>query len=407
MLLLQLVTIISLGYCLRTATSFTPMTRSERVGIGVRGVVVGGGGTLSSLTMVVAPAPSGDERGKRTIDQKSLIQFTPQVSRSLFSLPELLTPPQLDAGAVLNILASQGLLFLLAIVGELVVANQNMFLQTISSFDRGSMTLALQLSSLLLAAGFVFDRVPNVDVQNIVNDTRIYVLRVFGRNTPGVTAFFAALLLSASAAISEELFFRGFLLVWIQSYFGTTVATIISSAIFGLAHFPVFGASAYVEAVLGGIFAFAFTYSNLNIAVPIAVHTLYDLGTIYFIWLTATRDMRDRISRADEQPGMETDRQLKDASLQGISLLPAEVVASELALFNFLDRDQDGFISYLEFDAGLKLMGVSSVAPYALPFPWQKQLFKEIDTDNDGKISFEEFNKSVVEATRKWLKGAL
>ena len=64
MLLLQLVTIISLGYCLRTATSFTPMTRSERVGIGVRGVVVGGGGTLSSLTMVVAPAPSGDERGK-------------------------------------------------------------------------------------------------------------------------------------------------------------------------------------------------------------------------------------------------------------------------------------------------------------------------------------------------------
>ena len=47
--------------------------------------------------------------------------------------------------------------------------NPRMVPLTVSSFDRGSMTLALQLSSLLLAAGFVFDRVPNVDVQNIVN----------------------------------------------------------------------------------------------------------------------------------------------------------------------------------------------------------------------------------------------
>lgn len=49
------------------------------------------------------------------------------------------------------------------------------------------------------------------------------------------------------------------------------------------------GANAFIEAILGGMFAFSYVYSGNNIAVPIAIHGLYDFGTIFFTWLLASR----------------------------------------------------------------------------------------------------------------------
>lgn len=51
----------------------------------------------------------------------------------------------------------------------------------------------------------------------------------------------------------------------------------------------VVGANALVESVLGGMFAFSYIYSGYNIAVPIAIHGLYDFGTIFITWLLASR----------------------------------------------------------------------------------------------------------------------
>ena len=41
-----------------------------------------------------------------------------------------------------------------------------------------------------------------------------------------------------------------------------------------------------------GVFAFSYVYSDYNLAVPIAIHTLYDLFTIYYTWVQATDDMK-------------------------------------------------------------------------------------------------------------------
>ena len=64
------------------------------------------------------------------------------------------------------------------------------------------------------------------------------------------------------AATGEEVFFRGFLYNLFDSAFGYNSALFLSSALFGLAHFPVFGSSAAIEAFLGGVFAFAYIYSG-------------------------------------------------------------------------------------------------------------------------------------------------
>lgn len=56
------------------------------------------------------------------------------------------------------------------------------------------------------------------------------------------------------AGISEEMFFRGFLYLVTEKYSDPLFATLISSLIFGIAHFPfTFGPPALVEACIGNL----------------------------------------------------------------------------------------------------------------------------------------------------------
>ena len=95
-----------------------------------------------------------------------------------------------------------------------------------------------------------------------------------------------------TAGFSEELFFRGLVFNSIDSSTNAIVALIASSIIFGFAHFPIWGAShAVVEAILGGILGYAYWYSEYNIAVPIAIHTIYDFITLFVTWYFARNDV--------------------------------------------------------------------------------------------------------------------
>ena len=92
-----------------------------------------------------------------------------------------------------------------------------------------------------IATGLVIDNLPGEKFQEIARDTRIFSLRLLGRSTSPITAGLVALLVSATAAFSEELFFRGFLYNFIEQSLGTSIAFVSSSGLFGLAHFPFFG----------------------------------------------------------------------------------------------------------------------------------------------------------------------
>jgi membrane protease YdiL (CAAX protease family) len=111
--------------------------------------------------------------------------------------------------------------FLLGVVFEMMTSNTQ--LQSLS-FDSNSMLLALQISGFMLIGGIMFDQTPNKVIQNIVRDTRVYTLRIIGRNSDPFSAFGVALLLSLAAGLSEELLFRGFLQMWIREWAGPQIA---------------------------------------------------------------------------------------------------------------------------------------------------------------------------------------
>jgi membrane protease YdiL (CAAX protease family) len=127
-----------------------------------------------------------------------------------------------------------------------------------------------------------------------------------------VLAAIVALLISITTGITEEFAFRGFLLPALSSAFGLPVAYAVSSAAFGLAHYPQFGFNAGVEALLGWVFAYSYVSSGYNIAVPIAVHALYDFATLFLSWLAATRSLKRRMRQAEEQLRGQQDLPLPD-----------------------------------------------------------------------------------------------
>ena len=147
----------------------------------------------------------------------------------------------------------------------------------------------------------MFDSLPFEPFRTITRDTRIFTLRLLGRSSSTALAALVALFISATTAFSEEYAFRGFLFAVLGHNFGLPAAFIGSSVLFGLAHFPQFGSSALVESLLGAIFGYAYYLSGYNIAVPIAVHTLYDFATLFVTWLLASADLRRRIALAKEQ----------------------------------------------------------------------------------------------------------
>ena len=116
----------------------------------------------------------------------------------------------------------------------------------------------------------------------------------------------------------------GFIFTFLQENLNTNAAVVVSSALFGLSHYPVFGGNALLEylngirariyklitkyiliilfhhhhnfllhtASPGVFFAFSFYYSGYNLAVPIAVHVVYDFANIFAAWWSASIDMK-------------------------------------------------------------------------------------------------------------------
>ena len=193
-------------------------------------------------------------------------------------------------------------------------------------------------------AGFVIDRLPGPFFEGLYRDTKYFALHLLGKNSNVLPAAGTSFLVSASSSIAEELFFRGFLFQYLDSMFHSPILSLLaSSGLFGLAHFPVFGANAFVEAILGGAFGFSYMYSDYNLAVPIALHGLYDFGTLFFTWLTVSSDLRKRMLQAKETEMSES-----------ASRDPYQINTISRIVFGFLDVNNDGYINEDELTFGLR-----------------------------------------------------
>jgi len=154
---------------------------------------------------------------------------------------------------------------------------------------------------------------------------------------------------------------------WLTGIFGLPLGLFTSSALFGLAHYPVPGGNALLEAVLGGCFGYLYYASDYNIFVPIAAHAVYDFITVFSTWLIASRQLQS---------------QIKGNTFEDLCV----------AIYTIIDVNKDGLVDQSEFDLGLRLLGYgqnriigkSEVAGSA-------ELFDEFDTDKNQKIDLEEF----------------
>lgn len=130
-------------------------------------------------------------------------------------------------------------------------------------------------------------------------DTSIFALRLLGRRSSPWTAMAVSLLISVAAGICEEVAFRGFVYNAIWQTSGETAALLLSSLAFGLAHFPVFGASTFLELLFGLVFAMSYKLSGFNLFVPIVVHVVYDFVVLFVTWLGSTAEFKRRIDEME------------------------------------------------------------------------------------------------------------
>jgi membrane protease YdiL (CAAX protease family) len=306
------------------------------------------------------------------------------------------------------------------IAGDVFLLNLGFFLAFIfdvdltqaatSFFDLGVLSDCLYISAFLTLAGFLFDKIPNVHaVTEIVSDTRFYALRLLGRNTSPIKALSVAAVLSFAAGFCEELFFRGFLLAGLmQLNLGAFAATLISALVFGLSHSPRWGSSAVIETFLGIVFGITFTMTGFNLAYPVLVHFFYDLVTLFFTWLDASRDLRTRMKRATED-------QLISLDTQDTRTFDALIRAT----FDLLDTNGDNAISPKELERGLKWFGIAQAHPFDRG---QKtvllinnpeltngeeeltvaELFDRCDNNNDGKLQYFEFRELMSGGLFSW-----
>ena len=258
------------------------------------------------------------------------------------------------------------------------------------SFDIASMKYGSMVAAIMIVLGLVFDKLPSRFARETYRDTKNYVINLVGRDTDVFTGLLLAVLLSLGAGFAEEVFFRGMLF---QSILRATndsdiAALIISSAVFGLAHYPVFGQKPLLESFLGGTFGFLYISSGYNLAVPIVAHSLYDAATIFFTWLAARKEIRDGVKKIRTQgkfPEWRTElgRELVSAFPETWYLLKD--------VFEKADVNSDGFISEDEFPLALRMLGYSDKRPFGRDLKGASRTFEKFDANRDGKISFEEF----------------
>ncbi len=89
------------------------------------------------------------------------------------------------------------------------------------------------------------------------------------------------LVMSVLAGVGEEALFRGVLLPWMASHTGPLAALMLSSLLFGMAHF--ISKEYMIGTTIIGVFLGGLYLWHGNLLVPMAVHGLYDFAALVYV----------------------------------------------------------------------------------------------------------------------------
>eukprot|EP00752_Nemacystus_decipiens_P008304 g7423.t1 len=218
--------------------------------------------------------------------------------------------------------------------------------------------------------------------RKIDQDTKLYVVQVFGaqRNWPVVS--FWSLVLAANAGFFEEVLFRGVIQQWLSTVLGGIPALGIASVLFGLAHSPVPGASSFTEACYGANFGLLYMISGGNILVPIVAHVVYDLLTFLEVHQRATEQLKTTLEGSLPQKEQE---KKNVATVVKKFNLSQKFVDMSYGIFQQLDLDKNGAIDLKELQLGLRTFGKFASAEET------RQIMKQADLDKNNALTFDEW----------------
>ncbi|CEL92368.1 unnamed protein product [Vitrella brassicaformis CCMP3155] len=249
-----------------------------------------------------------------------------------------------------------------------------------SHLDQEAVVQGVLWSLPLVAFGFLLDNLPWKIFKKIDRDTKFLVLALFGKEANLPTVALLAATLAGAAGFAEEALFRGTLLPLfnLPLFGGFPSGLLISSFLFGVAHSPVPGADAFLEAVYGLWFGVIYYMADGNIWVPMIAHAFYDFVTFLWVHVRAT----SRVKQLTESVSPEA---LREMEMQVRESLPAEFARFAKATFQMLDLDGSGGITKEELRLGLRVFS------NRLRDEDVDNLFAAMDRDGSGQIDFNEF----------------
>lgn len=271
---------------------------------------------------------------------------------------------------------------------------------------------------LLLSALIESSESPLVSTLNLSTDMQM--MRIFGPKPKPVIALVISLFLAALTGLVEETTFRGEMLPslaqWATTagnlpfnvpvdqgvFYGTVLSTVVFAALHvnpqSVLQTPKDAAVLFLlQCCTGGTFALLYVLTG-NLAVPIVVHTIYDLYTFYKTHLVVTTQLEYANANSSEGGLPEGGIEERWAQIRG-----ADFVQEARQTFYLMDTDRDGVVSREELRIGMYSYGLDMSRG-------ESQSVLEIaDVDGSGQIDFDEFLGFMAPegSTKKAIKGSL
>lgn len=197
--------------------------------------------------------------------------------------------PLFDGQVTLTLIGGQSLLIVGSVIAALILQTPNYglgsnFNLTPTAFQQGALA-TLPLFGLAAVLDIFEDK--SKALQDVSKATQRSVLALLGTTPKPLLALGTSVALGLAAGIGEEMLFRGIFQSEIAVRFGTPIAISTTSIVFGALHAvtPLYAILASIASVF---FGYLFQFSDLNLAVPIICHTLYDVGALLWAHYTVT-----------------------------------------------------------------------------------------------------------------------
>lgn len=197
--------------------------------------------------------------------------------------------PFFNGRTVVSLVLGQSVLIVAAALAAWILGTPNFGFGPGISFSFQSILAGIATTAPLGLLAFFLDKIESKypALQDVSKATQRSILTLMGGTFKPVIAICIAIALGTAAGFGEEMLFRGIFQYEVVNRFGPAIGIGCSSIIFGLLHAvtPLYAVLATIASVYFGLL---YSLTN-NLAIPIACHTFYDIGALFYAHWTVSQ----------------------------------------------------------------------------------------------------------------------